>query len=68
MEGSTTDAMDENWKKVFRSSIFMDCWLSYTLGYTSEVTPADVRVRQENRIVKIDTNRTRSHVVLVLWD
>lgn len=38
------ELMFENWRKVFRSLIFMDCWLSYTLGYTSEVTPRDVRV------------------------
>ncbi|KAF2030255.1 hypothetical protein EK21DRAFT_112174 [Setomelanomma holmii] len=35
---------DKNWCKVFRSLIFMDCWLSYTLGYTSEVTDSDVQL------------------------
>ncbi|KAL1610178.1 hypothetical protein SLS60_001843 [Paraconiothyrium brasiliense] len=33
---------DANWRKLFRSLIFMDCWLSYTLGYVSEVTPQDI--------------------------
>ncbi|KAH7093709.1 hypothetical protein FB567DRAFT_610283 [Paraphoma chrysanthemicola] len=37
-------ADDENWRKVFRSLIFMDCWLSYTLGYTSEVSSRDVQL------------------------
>jgi len=37
--------VDESWRKIFRSLIFMDSWLSYTLGYTSEVIPADVKVR-----------------------
>lgn len=36
--------MDGNWKKIFRSLIFMDSWLSYTLGYPSEVTPDDTKV------------------------
>ncbi|KAH8723444.1 hypothetical protein GQ44DRAFT_741056 [Phaeosphaeriaceae sp. PMI808] len=34
---------DCNWRKVYRSLIFMDCWLSYTLGYPTEVTPIDVQ-------------------------
>lgn len=37
--------MDENWRRVFRSLIFMDSWLSYTLGYSAEATPQDVLVR-----------------------
>ncbi|KAF2186359.1 hypothetical protein K469DRAFT_573722 [Zopfia rhizophila CBS 207.26] len=32
----------ESWKRIFRSLIFMDCWLSYTLGYSSEVTADDI--------------------------
>lgn len=39
---STTDTT--TWQRLFRSLIFMDCWLSYTLGYTSEVTPQDITV------------------------
>jgi hypothetical protein len=41
---SSNAAADQNWKKIFRSLIFMDSWLSYTLGYSSEVTPSDVKV------------------------
>jgi hypothetical protein len=37
--------VDEAWRKIYRSLIFMDSWLSYTLGYTSEATPQDVQVR-----------------------
>lgn len=36
--------LDVNWRRVYRSLIFMDCWLSYTLGYRSEVTPHDIAV------------------------
>ncbi|CAO2650078.1 Nn.00g013700.m01.CDS01 [Neocucurbitaria sp. VM-36] len=35
--------MDENWKRIIRSLIFVDCWLSYTLGYTPEATPSDIK-------------------------
>jgi hypothetical protein len=38
-------AVDENWRKIYRSIIFMDSWLSYTLGYSSEATPQDITVR-----------------------
>ncbi|ORY11682.1 hypothetical protein BCR34DRAFT_483669 [Clohesyomyces aquaticus] len=41
---SNVDTANDNWKRIFRSLIFMDSWLSYTLGYTSEVTPEDVAV------------------------
>jgi hypothetical protein len=41
---SSTVSPDENWRKIFRSLIFMDCWLSYTLGYSCETTPSDVQV------------------------
>lgn len=34
----------DNWKKIYRSLIFMDCWLSYTLGYNPEVNPIDIKV------------------------
>ncbi|KAF1848868.1 uncharacterized protein K460DRAFT_375638 [Cucurbitaria berberidis CBS 394.84] len=37
-------SMDENWRKIFRSLIFVDCWLSYTLGYASEVTSSDIQI------------------------
>ncbi|CAN9429621.1 unnamed protein product [Alternaria alternata] len=37
-------ASDENWKKIFRSLVFMDSWLSYTLGYPSEVTANDIQI------------------------
>jgi hypothetical protein len=37
--------MDENWRKIYRSLIFMDSWLSYTLGYNAEATPSDIQVR-----------------------
>ncbi|KAF2848396.1 hypothetical protein T440DRAFT_401498 [Plenodomus tracheiphilus IPT5] len=43
LQVSTSKTADEGWRKIFRSLIFMDCWLSYTLGYTSEVTPSDVQ-------------------------
>lgn len=36
--------VDNDWRRIFRSLIFMDSWLSYTLGYTSEVTTADIEV------------------------
>ncbi|KAF9697665.1 hypothetical protein EKO04_004009 [Ascochyta lentis] len=41
---TTTGAMDENWRKIYRSLIFMDSWLSYTLGYSSEATSQDISV------------------------
>jgi hypothetical protein len=44
LQYSTSAQVDENWTKIFRSLIFMDNWLSYTLGYNSEVTPNDVKV------------------------
>jgi hypothetical protein len=40
---SSNDAADENSRKIYRSIIFMDCWLSYTLGYSSEVTLTDIK-------------------------
>lgn len=36
--------MDDNWRKIYRSLIFMDSWLSYTLGYSAEATPQDIQV------------------------
>ncbi|RAR05730.1 hmg box protein [Stemphylium lycopersici] len=36
-------SMDGSWKNIFRSLIFMDSWLSYTLGYPCEVTPDDTK-------------------------
>ncbi|KAF1838467.1 hypothetical protein BDW02DRAFT_594716 [Decorospora gaudefroyi] len=35
---------DDGWRKIYRSLIFMDSWLSYTLGYTSEVTASDTQI------------------------
>ncbi|KAF1941154.1 hypothetical protein EJ02DRAFT_210547 [Clathrospora elynae] len=37
-------SLDDNWRKIFRSLIFMDSWLSYTLGYPSETLTSDVQV------------------------
>lgn len=53
---TTGNAADEGSRKIFRSLIFMDCWLSYTLGYTSEVTPTDVQIACSGRpeVVTID--------------
>lgn len=41
---SSVTAYGENWRKVYRSLIFMDCWLSYTLGYSPEATSSDHQV------------------------
>jgi hypothetical protein len=41
---SSITVYSENWRKVYRSLIFMDCWLSYTLGYSPEATSSDVQV------------------------
>jgi hypothetical protein len=41
---SSSGPEDETWMKIYRSLIFMDGWLSYTLGYNSEATPSDVKV------------------------
>ena len=32
------------WRRIFRSLIFVDCCLSYTLGYTSDITANDISV------------------------
>jgi hypothetical protein len=55
----------ENWRKIYRSLIFMDSWLSYTLGYISEVTPSDVQVRLNwhfylAHLTRVDCMRARS--------
>ncbi|KAF2998271.1 hypothetical protein E8E13_006740 [Curvularia kusanoi] len=39
---SSSGALEGHWRKIYRSLIFMDSWLSYTLGYSSEATPQDV--------------------------
>ncbi|PVH97242.1 hypothetical protein DM02DRAFT_685570 [Periconia macrospinosa] len=44
MGKTDNDVSGESWRKVFRSLIFMDCWLSYTLGYSAEVTPIDIAI------------------------
>lgn len=36
------DVDSDNWRRIFRTLIFMDCWLSYTLGYASEITQDDI--------------------------
>ncbi|KAF2794029.1 hypothetical protein K505DRAFT_361488 [Melanomma pulvis-pyrius CBS 109.77] len=41
---SRNDQAAEGWRRIFRSLLFMDCWLSYTLGYTSDVTAEDVAI------------------------
>ncbi|EUC36217.1 hypothetical protein COCCADRAFT_2680 [Bipolaris zeicola 26-R-13] len=41
---SRPQTADVGWRKIFRSLIFMDSWLSYTLGYPSEVTANDVQI------------------------
>ncbi|KAF1972615.1 hypothetical protein BU23DRAFT_580742 [Bimuria novae-zelandiae CBS 107.79] len=41
---SNDGACDTNWRRLYRSLIFMDCWLSYTLGYPSEITPRDIAI------------------------
>ncbi|KAF2683047.1 hypothetical protein K458DRAFT_49822 [Lentithecium fluviatile CBS 122367] len=38
------ESMGESWRRVYRSLIFMDCWLSYTLGYPSEVNTNDISI------------------------
>ncbi|USP78958.1 hypothetical protein yc1106_06232 [Curvularia clavata] len=40
---SRSQIADVGWRKIFRSLIFMDSWLSYTLGYPSEVTASDIQ-------------------------
>jgi hypothetical protein len=44
MRGADQDVALESWQKIFRSLVFMDCWLSYTLGYMSEVKSEDIAV------------------------
>ncbi|KAJ4373034.1 hypothetical protein N0V83_003325 [Neocucurbitaria cava] len=44
LHSSNEGGPNDNRKKILRSLIFMDCWLSYTLGYTSEATPSDILV------------------------
>ncbi|KAE8847429.1 hypothetical protein HRS9122_04336 [Pyrenophora teres f. teres] len=39
-----TAASAENWRKVYRTLVFMDSWLSYTLGYPTEVTASDIQI------------------------
>ncbi|KAF2707964.1 hypothetical protein K504DRAFT_383608 [Pleomassaria siparia CBS 279.74] len=41
---SKNDATAESWRQIFRSLVFMDCWLSYTLGYTADVTANDISI------------------------
>jgi hypothetical protein len=49
---------NENWRRIFRSLIFMDCWLSYTLGYASEVTTDDIAVSPTASISELELNVT----------
>jgi len=39
---SPRDKTRGDWQGVYRSLIFVDCWLAYTLGLPPERTPADV--------------------------
>ncbi|KAH6621755.1 hypothetical protein C7974DRAFT_210390 [Boeremia exigua] len=48
-------SMDDNWRRVYRSLIFMDSWLSYTLGYNSEATPQDIQIACTSRRLVQDT-------------
>ncbi|KAH9875665.1 hypothetical protein IAQ61_003129 [Plenodomus lingam] len=54
---STSKLAGDGWRRVYRSLIFMDCWLSYTLGYTSDVLPMDVQIAcspQRQDLVTVD--------------
>ncbi|KAI4702044.1 hypothetical protein J4E81_002405 [Alternaria sp. BMP 2799] len=44
LQTSSRSATDDHWRKIFRSLIFMDSWLAYTLGYPTEVTASDIQV------------------------
>jgi hypothetical protein len=44
LRSSNQMSMNDDWRRIFRSLIFMDNWLSYTLGYTPEATPSDIQV------------------------
>ena len=50
-QNQVLDAGSEHGRRLFRSLVFMDCWLSYTLGYTSEVTPQDIEVGNKTSIM-----------------
>ncbi|KAF2737426.1 hypothetical protein EJ04DRAFT_488080 [Polyplosphaeria fusca] len=51
-----------NWRRIFRSLIFMDCWLSYTLGYISEVTAEDIAVACTSHLVDSMTVDEMIHI------
>lgn len=44
MSRSPAGPMDCSWRRIYRSLIFMDSWLAYTLGYSSEASPQDIVV------------------------
>ncbi|KAF2458711.1 hypothetical protein BDY21DRAFT_341103 [Lineolata rhizophorae] len=41
LEGDLEQKERDNWKKVYRSLMFVDGWLSYTLGYPSRISWED---------------------------
>lgn len=51
VDTTNDSASDIDWRRLFRSLIFMDCWLAYTLGYPSEVTPLDIAVSDNIPVV-----------------
>ncbi|KAF2087681.1 hypothetical protein K490DRAFT_41763 [Saccharata proteae CBS 121410] len=44
--GLSTESGRDDFRKVFRTLIFMDCWLSTSLGYPSIVTSDDIIISQ----------------------
>jgi len=38
-------ASRESWRKVYRTVVFLDCWMCYTLGYASENAHVHLKVR-----------------------
>ncbi|KAF2475563.1 uncharacterized protein BDR25DRAFT_213998 [Lindgomyces ingoldianus] len=59
---SALDTANESWRRIFRSLIFMDSWLSYTLGYVSEVVPDDIAVACTSRQPDIATMDELIHI------
>ncbi|KAH5132671.1 hypothetical protein HBI73_084470 [Parastagonospora nodorum] len=55
LHDSSITVYSENWRKVYRSLIFMDCWLSYTLGYSPEATSSDVQTASMTPLPKLMT-------------
>ena len=42
--GGDGTASRESWRKVYRTVVFLDCWMCYTLGYASENVHAHLKV------------------------